>query len=75
MSSLFSNGIDRRTFLKGSVATAAGLALGNPFFGGYANAAETISPGNHPYVTTITPEMIATMTKLVYYGLKPTTDH
>ena len=55
MSSLFSNGIDRRTFLKGSVATAAGLALGNPFFGGYANAAETISPGNHPYVTTITP--------------------
>ena len=38
MSSLFSNGIDRRTFLKGSVATAAGLALGNPFFGGYANA-------------------------------------
>lgn len=69
MSSLFSNGIDRRTFLKGSVATAAGLALGNPFFGGYANAAETISPGNHPYVTTITPEMIADNDKnWVYYG-------
>ena len=51
------------------MATAAGLALGNPFFGGYANAAETISPGNHPYVTTITPEMIADNDKnWVYYG-------
>ncbi len=60
----------RRDFLKGSTAAAAVTALGaNPFTLGDAWGATTMSPGNNPYVTTITPEMIADNNKgWVYYG-------
>ena len=69
MCPVFRGGIDRRTFLKGSAATAAGLAFANPLFPRIAGAEEEISPGNNPYVTTITPERIADNDKnWVYYG-------
>lgn len=60
----------RRTFLKGSVATAATLALGNSVFSGLASAATLhVSPGNAPYITQLTPEVVADNdTGWVYYG-------
>lgn len=58
----------RRTFLKGTTATAAAFALGGPMMTGIASAAE-VSPGNAPYITQITPEMTADNDKgWIYYG-------
>ncbi|MCL1939491.1 MAG: TRAP transporter substrate-binding protein DctP [Desulfovibrionaceae bacterium] len=62
----------RRTFLKGSAAAAAALSLGG--LPGIASAAEPaatglVSPGQNPYITQLTPEIIADNNKgWVYYG-------
>lgn len=61
----------RRTFLKGSAATAATLALGGSLMPNSASAAEAAltSPGQDPYITTLTPERIADNNKgWQYYG-------
>lgn len=61
--------ITRRVFLKGTAATAAAFYLGGPLSRGIASAAYEVSPGNSPYVTQITPEMIRDNdTGWVYYG-------
>ena len=61
----------RRDFLKGAAATAAALSMG-PVMPGLASAAAPASlmdPRQRPYVTTITPEMIADNNNgWVYYG-------
>ncbi len=61
--------IPRRTFLKGSAATAAALYLGGAMLPGIASAADDVSPGNAPYITQITPEITRDNdTGWVYYG-------
>lgn len=68
MNTNFPGIFSRRTFMKGSAATAAALLTGAHTWGGYA-AAASISPGNEPYITQLTPEMIADNDKgWVYYG-------
>jgi len=63
----------RRDFLKGTAAAAATLALG-PMLPGSASAAEApasrlVDPKQAPYITTLTPEVIADNNKgWVYYG-------
>lgn len=61
----------RRAFLKGSAATAMALYLGGPIMTGRAFAADTalISPGQNPYITQLTPEIIEDNNKgWTYYG-------
>lgn len=58
----------RRDFLKNTAATLTALSIGGSIFDKIAFAAE-VSPGNMPYVTQITPELIADNDKgWVYYG-------
>ena len=61
----------RRSFLKGTAATAATLAVGGSLLPDLASAAEAklASPGQNPYITTLTPEIIADNNKgWQYYG-------
>jgi TRAP-type C4-dicarboxylate transport system substrate-binding protein len=61
----------RRDFLKGAAATAAALSMG-PMVPGFASAAEAsrlVDPKQAPYITTITPDVIADNNKgWLYYG-------
>ena len=60
--------VNRRSFLKGSAAVAAGL-MANNLFDISQVFANPISPGNAPYITQLTPEMIEdNNTGWVYYG-------
>lgn len=60
--------LSRRTFMKGSAAAAVALLAGGHMWGGAASAAQ-ISPGNNPYITQLSPEIIADNDKgWVYYG-------
>ena len=60
--------ISRRAFLKGTIATVAALSLGG-ITSMTAHAASTVSPGNAPYITQLTPEVIADNNiGWVYYG-------
>ncbi len=68
MNANFPDYLSRRTFMKGSAATAVALLAGGHMWGGAASAAR-ISPGNNPYITQLSPEIIADNDKgWVYYG-------
>ena len=68
MNTKFPGYLSRRTFMKGSAATAAAILAGGHVWNGVASAAR-ISPGNEPYITQLTPEMIADNDKgWIYYG-------
>ncbi len=60
--------MSRRTFLKGSAVTLAAFSMGGAMMPRFASAAE-VSPGNAPYITQITPELIKDNdTGWIYYG-------
>ncbi|MDR1776661.1 MAG: TRAP transporter substrate-binding protein DctP [Desulfovibrio sp.] len=60
--------VNRREFIKGAAATAAAISLG-PALPDIASATSETSPGNAPYVTTLTPEKIKDNNiGWVYYG-------